>query len=254
MYATQKIPRCLSFALFWMLTAVVIGQSLRESRGSLAGATKQYEERWQAVQGRFKNDAGFMNLVKREKERRDHFLSYSPIDPNNAYDLENQAILMRDNSKWLNGMLVNPATPSDSEGVYWDGMGNSLRIRKVEGKYYFVINKYESSHGHQGSIAGAFGEWEIGRATFKGDFGPEVDPNAEYFPRKPKPKIGSVKFELRNGLLVVTTSGSIRSIGGPRASFAAVYSRVSVLKERDDRILSEGLQHYGPLKFQSPFK
>ena len=144
MYATQKIPRCLSFALFWMLTAVVIGQSLRESRGSLAGATKQYEERWQAVQGRFKNDAGFMNLVKREKERRDHFLSYSPIDPNNAYDLENQAILMRDNSKWLNGMLVNPATPSDSEGVYWDGMGNSLRIRKVEGKYYFVINKYES--------------------------------------------------------------------------------------------------------------
>ena len=49
MYATQTMPRCFSFVLLGMLTAVVIGQSLRKSRGSLAGATKQYEERWQAV-------------------------------------------------------------------------------------------------------------------------------------------------------------------------------------------------------------
>ncbi|MDB4741415.1 hypothetical protein OAF79_02080, partial [Akkermansiaceae bacterium] len=150
------------------------------------------------------------------------------------------AILMRDNSKWLNGMLVNQATPPDPAGVYWDGMGNSLRIKKIKGRSYFAIRKYESSYGHQGEVAGLLGEWGNGRTSFTGKFGSE--------------ETGTIKFEIRNGLLVVTTSGSIRSIGGQRASFASTYSRVSALKERDHRLIKEGLQHHGSLKFQSPWK
>lgn len=241
MDATRKITRCFSFVLFGVLISVVTGQTLSESRGGLAGATKQYEERWKAVQGRFKNDAGFMNLVKTEKDRRDHFLKYYPIDPNNASSIEKRAILMRDNSKWLNGMLVNPATPTDPAGVYWDGMGNSLRIKKIKGRHYFAIRKYESSHGHQGQVAGLLGVWKNGRSSFTGKFGSEET-------------AGSIKFELRNGLLVVTTSSSIRSIGGLRASFASTYSRVSALKERDHRLIKQGLQYNGPLGFESPLK
>ena len=241
MDATRKITRYFSFVLFGVLASLVTGQSLSESRGSLAGATKQYKERWQAVQERFENDAEFMTLLRREKKRRDHFLNFSPIDPNNAASIDRRAALIRDNSKWLNGILVNPATPTDSDGVYWDGMGNSLRIKKIKGRHYFTIRKYESSHGHQGQVAGLLGEWKNGRASFTGKFGSEET-------------AGTLKFELRNGLLVVTTSGSIRSIGGPRASFASTYSRVSDLKERDHRLIKEGLQHNGPLDFDPPLK
>ena len=240
MDATRKVTRYFSFVLFGVLASVVTGQSLSESRGSLAGATKQYEERWQAVQDRFKNDAEFMNLVRREKGRRDHFLKYYPIDPNSAGSIDKRAILMRDNSKWLNGILVNPATPTDSDGVYWDGMGNSLRIKKIKGRHYFAIRKYESSHGHQGQVAGLLGEWKNGRTSFTGKFGSE--------------ETGTIKFELRNGLLFVTTSGSIRSIGGQRASFASAYSRVSALKQRDHRLIKESLKYDGPLGFESPLK
>ena len=240
MDATRKITRYFSFVLFGVLASVVTGQSLSESRGSLAGATKKYKERWQAVQDRFKNDAGFMKLVKREKDRRDHFLNYYPIDPKNPASIEKRAILVRDNSKWLNGMLENQATPTDPAGVYWDGMGNSLRIKKINGRHYFAIRKYESSYGHQGKVAGLLGEWKNGRTSFTGKFGSE--------------QTGTIKFELRNGLLVVTTSGSIRSKGGQRASFASTYSRVSALKERDHRLIKEGLQYDGPLGFGSPLK
>ncbi|MDB4323510.1 hypothetical protein N9949_02435 [Akkermansiaceae bacterium] len=181
-----------------------------------------------------------MTLLRREKKRRDYFLNYYPIDPNNSASIEKRAILMRDNSKWLNGMLVNQATPTDLAGVYWDGMGNSLRIKKIKGRHYFAIRKYESSHGHQGQVAGLLGEWKDGRASFTGKFGHET--------------AGTIKFGLRNGLLGVTTSGSIRSIGGQRASFASTYSRVSALKERDHRLIKEGLQYNGPLGFESPLK
>ncbi|MDA9831427.1 hypothetical protein N9C66_08800 [Akkermansiaceae bacterium] len=193
------------------------------------------------MQDRFKNDAEFINLVRREKDRRDHFLKYYPIDPNNAASIDKRAILMRDNSKWLNGMLANPASLNNFDGVYWDGMGNSLRIKKIKGRHYFAIRKYEYSHGHQGHVAGPLGEWKNGRTLFTGKFGP-------------KEQSGTIKFELRNGLLVVTTSGSVRSIGGPRASFASVYSRVSALKERDHRLIKQGLQYNGPLGFESPLK
>lgn len=50
------------------------------------------------------------------------------------------------------------------------------------------------------------------------------------------------------------TSGSIRSIGGQRASFASTYSRVLALKERDHRLIKEGLQYNGPLGFEFPLK
>ena len=90
-------------------------------------------------------------------------------------------------------------------------------------------------------MAGGLGEWKNGRASFTGKFGPIE-------------KAGTIQFELRNGLLVVTTSGSIRAIGGSRASFASTYSRVSNLKEKDHRLIKEGFQHHGPLGFESPLK
>lgn len=243
MYKISIRLRYLTFVFLGVLP-VVVGQTLEEARGSLAGATQQYEKRWEAVQEQFKNDAEFMVFVKREKERRDHFLSYFQIDPQSAYDLENRAILIRDNSKWLNGVLVNPAGPSDSEGLYWEGMGNSLRIKKIEGKHYFVIKKYEYSYGHRGSVAGSFDDWEDGKAIFEGDFGSKTDP---------EPKMGRITFELRNGLLSVISSGAVISLGGHRAHFDAVYSRVSPLKENDNRLLKEGLQYSGPLGLKSPF-
>lgn len=254
MYASKTILRCLFFVLFGVLTSVVTGQGLSESRGSLAGAIKQYEERRKVLQDCYKNDADFMSLLIKEKKRWDDFLSHFPVEPSNANSFEEQATLIRDRSKWLNGILVNPATKSDSEGLYWDGFGNSLRIKKVKGECYFSLRKYSYLTRHMGVVSGVLSEWKDSRATFKGDFGAEIDPSAEYFPRKPKAKIGSVKFEFCNGLLIVTTSGSIKSIGGPRASFASVYSRVAALKKGDDRILRDGLKNHGPLKFQSPFK
>lgn len=238
---SSKMQPLIHLCLFLALAGICSGDALRRARQGLAGAKQQYEERWKAVQERFNNDGDFMVLVKREKKKRDHFLSYFPIDPNNATSVEKQAILMRDNSKWLNGMLANPATPSDPAGVYWEGLGNSLRIEKIGGKYYFAIRKYDSSHGHQGKVAGVLDEWKDGRSVFRGDFSSEGN-------------TGTIQFELRNGLLITTTSGSIKSIGGQRASFAGVYSRVSALKKRDHRLIREGLQSDGPLGFESPFK
>lgn len=229
------------FVLFLVFSGICFADPLTKAHQGLAGANQQYENRWKAVQERFKNDAEFMTLLRREKKRRDHFLNFHPIDPNNTASIDRRAALIRDNSKWLNGILVNPATPTDSDGVYWDGMGNSLRIKKIKGRHYFAIRKYESSHGHQGQVAGLFGKWKNGRTSFTGKFGSEET-------------AGTIQFQLRNGLLVTTTSGSIRSIGGPRASFASTYSRVSDLKERDHRLIKEGLQHNGPLGFESPLK
>ncbi|MEN8795562.1 MAG: hypothetical protein ABF328_02515, partial [Akkermansiaceae bacterium] len=211
-----------------VFSGICFGDPATKAHQGLAGANQQYEKRWKGVQERFKNDAEFMTLLRREKKRREHFLNFHPFDPNNAASIDKRAILMRDNSKWLNGMLVNPATPTDQDGVYWDGMGNSLRIKKIKGRHYFAIRKYESSHGHQGQVAGLLGVWKNGRSLFTGKFGSEQ-------------AAGTIQFELRNGLLAVTTSGSIRSIGGPRASFTSTYSRVSALKEKDHRLIKEGL-------------
>ncbi len=229
------------FVLYLLFSGICFGDPVAKAHQGLAGANQQYEKRWKAVQERFKNDAEFMTLLRSEKKRRDHFLNFHPIDPNNAASIDKRAILMRDNSKWLNGMLVNPATPTDSDGVYWDGMGNSLRIKKIKGGHHFAIRKYEPSHGHQGQVAGSLGEWKNGGTSLTGKFGSEQ-------------AASTIKFEFRNGLLVVTTSGSIRSIGGLRASFASTYSRVSALKERDHRLIKEGLQYDGPLGFESPLK
>ncbi|MDB4454058.1 hypothetical protein N9132_00455 [bacterium] len=237
---SSKRQGLVHFVLCLVFSGICFGDPVTKAHQGLAGANQQYENRWKAVQERFENDAEFMTLLRREKKRRDYFLNYYPIDPNNAASIDRRAALIRDNSKWLNGMLVNPATPTDLAGVYWDGMGNSLRIKKIKGRHYFAIRKYESSHGHQGQVAGLLGEWKDGRASFTGKFGHET--------------AGTIKFGLRNGLLVVTTSGSIRSIGGQRASFASTYSRVSALKERDHRLIKEGLQYNGPLGFESPLK
>lgn len=62
---TQTIARCFSFVLFGMLTAEAAGRSLKEARGSLAGASKQDQERWQAVQEGLKNDGGLGGAQKR---------------------------------------------------------------------------------------------------------------------------------------------------------------------------------------------
>ena len=237
---SSKRQGLVHFVLCLVLSGICSGDPVTKAHQGLAGANQQYEKRWKTVQERFKRDGEFMTLLRREKKRRDQFLNYYPIDPKNTASIVKREILMRDNSKWLNGMLVNPATSTDPVGVYWDGMGNSLRIKKINGEYYFAIRKHETSYGHQGKVAGLLDDWKDGRTSFTGKFGPEE-------------ATGIMKFELRNGLLIVTTSGSISSIGGPRASFASTYSRVSALKERDHRLIKEGLQYDGPLGFESPF-
>ncbi|MDA7535551.1 hypothetical protein N8528_01155, partial [Akkermansiaceae bacterium] len=104
------------FVLCLVFSGICFGDPVTKAHQGLAGANQQYENRWKAVQERFENDAEFMTLLRREKKRRDHFLNYYPIDPNNSASIEKRAILMRDNSKWLNGMLVNQATPTDLAG------------------------------------------------------------------------------------------------------------------------------------------
>ena len=255
MSRSSKTMFILPLALLCFLTAIASGGSLKDAQGGLAGAIKQYEERWNNVQERSKNDVDFLTFLKRENKKWKDFLSYFSIEPRGIYAIDKRAALIRDRSKWLNGILENPATPAELEGLYWTAKGNSLRIKKIRGVFFFSLRKYEFTHGHQGVVAGALTEWKDGCASFTGDFSSfSDDPNVEYFPRKPQPEIGSVKFELRHGLITVTASGAVTSIGGPRAHFDGVYSRVSKLKGKSLHIFNSDLKDHCPPKFKSPLE
>ena len=251
----SEIMFVLPFALLCFLTAIASGGSLKDAQGGLAGAIKQYEERWKDAQERFNGNGEFLTFLKRENKKWSDFLSYFPIEPLSIHAIDKRAALIRDRSKWLKGILENPATPAELEGVYWTAKGNSLRIKKIRGEFFFSLRKYESINGHQGIVAGALTEWKDGCASFSGDFSIfSDDPNVKYFPRRPQVEIGRVKFELRHGLITVTASGAVTSIGGPRAHFDGIYSRVSKLKGKSLHIFNSDLKNHGPPKFKSPLE
>ena len=255
MFRSSTTLFILPFAFLGFFTAIASGGSLKDAKGGLAGAIKQYEERWKDAHERLSDNVEFLTFLEREKKKWKDFLTYFPIEPQGIHAIDKRAALIRDRSKWLNGILENPATPAEPEGLYWTAKGNSLRIKKIRGEFFFSLRKYEFTHGHQGVVAGALTEWKDGCASFTGDFSSfSDDPNVEYFPRKPQPEIGSVKFELRHGLIAVTASGAVTSIGGPRAHFDGVYSRVSKLKGKSLHIFNSDLKDHCPPKFKSPLE
>ena len=64
----SEIIFILPLALLCFLTAIASGGSLKDAQGGLAGAIKQYEERWKDAQERFNGNGEFLTFLKRENK------------------------------------------------------------------------------------------------------------------------------------------------------------------------------------------
>ncbi|MDB4571354.1 hypothetical protein N9101_02585 [Akkermansiaceae bacterium] len=238
----MKLPAS-TLMMLYLFSLSAFSNPLIEAHQGLAGAQKQLESRLEEVQERFKHNPEFLLFLKKRQESWNHFLSSHAVDPNNVYSAKNHAAHIRDRSKWLNGILINPASIKNPEGLYWDTLGNSLRIKTIGTKIYFGIHKYEYTHGHQGVIGGTIDNWKDGDGLFEANMSRDEN----------RPHTVTIKFELRNGLLIIKPSSSLSFIGGHRAHFDGVYSRISPLKKRDLRILKSDLEFHSPPEFSSPF-
>lgn len=239
----MKLPAS-TLTMLYLFSLSAFSNPLKEAHQELAGAQKQLESRLGEVQERFKHNPEFLLFLKKRQENWKHFLSYHAVDPNNVQSAKNYAAHVRGRSKWLNGILINPASTKNPEGLYWDTLGNSLRIKKIGTKIYFGIHKYEYTHGHQGVIGGTIDNWKDGDGLFEANMSRDAN----------EPHPVTIKFELLNGLITVKPSSSMSFIGGRRAHFDGVYSRISPLRKKDLQILKSDLEFHAPPEFSSPFQ
>ena len=220
----------------FLLTSLAQGEALtkEQARSEFVSANRQINQTWAQLMKKYADyGPDWLDKMKIEQRQWLHYcdaMAASPfnlgtkVPPEKVKDtqayLVTAAILTRDRSKWLRGLINDPESSDSLTGRWFDSYGGCLRIIQEGSSLLFTIDVVRGETAHLGGIRG-IASWNSPLGWFS-DKGKDKEKEDET----------NLAFIQRNGKLEVFEAKSDH-YHGARAYFEGEYVRVAKLTPKE---------------------